>query len=151
MQSLVLNPCADAVACPSIRRKSIVRAMLLSGIFGTTPKNTKPSAVGSLRAMRRAPARMLSAQSDKGTENALLGFHPVGRDRPHGGFEIELTPSRHCARRAPGPRHAGGMDESFDCRRSARQGEAMKFAFPEDGAIVERIEDGLKEEGPFDA
>jgi hypothetical protein len=28
---------------------------------------------------------------------------------------------------------------------------AMKFAFPEDGAIVERIEEGLKEEGPFDA
>ncbi|MGC2787707.1 MAG: hypothetical protein WA397_28515 [Roseiarcus sp.] len=27
----------------------------------------------------------------------------------------------------------------------------MKFAFPEDGAIVERIEEGLKEEGPFDA
>jgi hypothetical protein len=27
----------------------------------------------------------------------------------------------------------------------------MKFAFPEDGAIVEWIEEGLKEEGPFDA
>jgi hypothetical protein len=27
----------------------------------------------------------------------------------------------------------------------------MKFALPEDGAIVEWIEAGLKEEGPFDA
>ena len=27
----------------------------------------------------------------------------------------------------------------------------MKFAFPEDGAIVEWIEEGLKEEGPLDA
>lgn len=39
----------------------------------------------------------------------------------------------------------------FNCRRLLAKARAMKFAFPEDGAIVERIEEGLKEEGPFDA
>ena len=29
--------------------------------------------------------------------------------------------------------------------------KALQFAFPEDGAIATRIEEGLKEEGPFDA
>jgi hypothetical protein len=39
-------------------------AVLLSGFFGATPKNTKPSAVGSLRARERASAMISAVRSE---------------------------------------------------------------------------------------
>jgi hypothetical protein len=77
-------------------------------------------AIGSVRPP--CHVKLLFREPDAADHPQLLGRRQFAS--PHNGAEeAEAAPSRPCARRAPGPRHAGGMDESFNCRRSARQGE----------------------------